>query len=143
MGIKRFRTHMKIYVCHSSMFDYVKELYEPLRNSNLSKKYELILPHETSKKTFDSKKMIPSCDLIISEVSYPSTSMGIELGWANKDNKRILFIHKRGFKISNSLREVSSDFIEYSNSDDLIKKALLFIDRLQKPRNSRSRGTRI
>ena len=86
---------MKMYVCHSSAFNYKKDLYEPIRNSPLNKEHEMIFPHENSSQIFDSKNTIPTCDLIISEVSYPSTSMGIELGWANKENKRILFIYKK------------------------------------------------
>jgi len=121
---------MRIYVCHSSAFDYKKELYEPIRNSDLNKKHEFILPHENSNTTFDSKKIIPKCELVISEASFLSTSMGIELGWANKDNKRILFIYKKGFKPSKSLGEVSSDFIEYSHTNDLITKIELFVNKL-------------
>ncbi len=120
---------MKIYVCHSSNFDYKKELYEPIRHSGLNSKYEFILPHERSDQIFNSKEIIPQCDMVISEISYPSTSMGIELGWANKDNKRILFIFKKGSKISKSLKTVSSNFMEYINSIDLIEKLQLFIER--------------
>ena len=113
---------MKIYVCHSSALDYRKELYEPIRTSDLNKQHKFILPHETSEQTFNSKEIIPQCDLIISEISYPSTSMGIELGWANKDNKKIIFIYKKGTKVSKSLKTVSLDFIEYTDVIDLIEK---------------------
>lgn len=121
---------MKIYTCHSSAFDYKKELYQPIRHSELNNKYEFILPHEKSSQIFNSKKIIPQCDLIISEISYPSTSMGIELGWASKENIKILFIYKKGVKIAKSLKMVSSNFIGYLDSNDLIEKIRLFIDRL-------------
>jgi hypothetical protein len=121
---------MKIYVCHSSVFDYKKDLYKPIRKSILNKKYEFVLPHEISDNPFNSKDIISECDLIISETSFPSTSMGIELGWANKENKRILFIYKKGIKISKSLQNISSDFIEYLDTKDLIKKLELFFNKL-------------
>ncbi|OGK17756.1 hypothetical protein A3F32_01245 [Candidatus Roizmanbacteria bacterium RIFCSPHIGHO2_12_FULL_42_10] len=113
---------MKIYVCHSSGFDFRKELYEPIRNSFLNTKHEFIFPHEKSNEVFNSKEVIPTCDLVIAEISYPSTGLGIELGWANKDKKRIVLIYRKGSKVSRSLRIVSNDFTEYSNEKDLIKK---------------------
>ncbi len=121
---------MKIYICHSSSFNYRKELYEPIRHSDLNNKFEFILPHETSEQVFNSKETIPQCDLIIAEVSYPSTGMGIELGWANKDGKRIILIYKKGSKVSKSLETISSDFLEYSNPIDLLEKLKLFTERL-------------
>lgn len=121
---------MKIYVCHSSIFNYKKNLYKPIRESTLNKKHEFIFPHETSDTPFKSKDIIPKCDLIISEISYPSTGMGIELGWANKECKRILFVYKKGVEISKSLKEISSDFIEYLDTKDLIKKLELFFNKL-------------
>ncbi len=121
---------MKIYVCHSSRFDYKKELYEPIRHSKLNNKHEFILPHEVSDQIFNSKEVIPQCDLVISEISYPSTGMGIELGWVNKENIKIVFIYKKGFKVSKSLTIISSDFIEYTDSYDLIDKLEFFIEKL-------------
>lgn len=121
---------MKIYVCHSSKFNYKKELYEPIRNSSLNNKYTFIFPHENRNQSFDSKNIIPKCNLVISEISYPSTPMGIELGWANKDNVRIVFIYKQEIKISESLKTVSNDFIEYSSTEDMIKKLELFLKNL-------------
>lgn len=121
---------MKIYVCHSSALDYKKELYQPIRQSKLNSKYEFILPHEKDDQVFNSKEIIPECDLIIAEVSYPSTGMGIELGWANKESKKILLISRKDFPISKSLITVSSDFIEYSSTIDLIEKIGLYIEKL-------------
>jgi len=118
---------MKIYVCHSTKFDFKKELYEPIRKLSLNTEYEFIFPHEKTNQTFDSKNIIPSCDLIISEISYPSTSMGIELGWANKEGIKIVFIYKKGATVSKSLKAVSNEFIEYDSTGDMLKKLELFI----------------
>lgn len=113
---------MKIYVAHSSSFDFKKDLYEPIRNSELNNKHEITLPHENSDSQFNSKDYLPNCDLVIAEVSYASTGMGIELGWADVFKKRIICIHKSGFKLSNSLKIVSNEFIEYDSSEDLVEK---------------------
>ena len=85
-----FVIFMKIYVAHSKKLDYKKELYEPLRNSSLNNEHEIILPHEKSDKPFSSKEFFKTCDVIIAEVSYSGTGLGIELGWANcgNDEKR-------------------------------------------------------
>lgn len=123
---------MKIYVCHSKNFDYKKELYEPIRNSSLNNLHEFIFPHENDGRFINSKEIIPSCDLIIAEVSYPSIGMGIELGWANKDDKRIICFYKKDLKISNSLKTIANDFIEYQDKSDLIQKLESILKNLKK-----------
>lgn len=74
---------MKIYVAHSSGYDYQNELYSPIRNSTLNTKHQITLPHENSIEQFNSKEFLKKCNLVIADVSYPSTGLGIELGWAN------------------------------------------------------------
>ncbi len=113
---------MKIYVAHSTQFNYQEELYKPLRSSQLDTKNEIILPHENSLELFNSKEYFDSCDLVIAEVSFPSTGEGIELGWANIKNVKIICVYRAGSKFSSSLKAVSKDFIEYSSSSDLIQK---------------------
>ena len=122
----------KIYISHSTSFDFKKELYEPIRKSYLDKEYNFVLPHEDSEKLFNSKEYLRSCDLVIAEVSYPSTGLGIELGWANLYKVPIVCIYKTGFKLSNSLKAVCNSFIEYTNSQDMISKIALSIPNLQK-----------
>jgi hypothetical protein len=112
---------MKIYFCHSKNFDFKNELYSPIRSSLLNKKHEIIFPHETDK-FINSKEIIKGCDLVIAEVSFQSTAMGIELGWANIMGKKIICVYKKGSKISQSLKTVSSVFLEYKNFKDLIDK---------------------
>ena len=73
---------MKIYIGHSSEFNYQDEIYDPIRGSIFNSLHEIILPHEIYKeaKDFITKDIIKSCDLMIAEVSLPSTGLGIELG---------------------------------------------------------------
>ena len=112
---------MKIYFGHSKDFDFKKELYEPIRNSELNKQHEIFFPHETDE-FFNSKDRIKNSDLMIAEVTYPATGLGIELGWAETLKTPALCISKKGYKISSSLKVVTKDFIEYSDPEDLIKK---------------------
>lgn len=113
---------MKIYIAHSTGYDYQEELYKPIRNSILSDKHEIVLPHENNIENFSSKEYFNNCDLVIAEVSFPSTGMGIELGWANIQYIRVVCIYKIGTKPSSALNTVSKDFIEYSSSNELIQK---------------------
>ena len=113
---------MKLYVCHSCGFDYIKELYEPLRKSELSRKHQIFLPHEGNNGTVNTTQIIKDSDLIIAEVSLKSTGMGIELGRAEVFGKRIICIYKKGADYPKVLRFVSKDFIEYNDSQDMINK---------------------
>ena len=109
----------KIYVVHSSSFDFKQELYVPIRNSKLNTLYEVLLPHENSREPFNSKEEIKNCKVMIAEVSYPSTGLGIELGWADLYEIPIIFTYKEGSKLSSSLKVVSSNFIEYASVEKL------------------------
>jgi hypothetical protein len=113
---------MKIYVTHASTFDYQTELYKPLRNSNLHIEHQVILPHENSTGLFSTKEFISQQELIIAEVSYPSTGQGIELGWANIHNVPIVCIYKSGTHPSSGLKMITEYFIEYDSPTDMIQK---------------------
>lgn len=115
---------MIIYVTHASQYDYVNELYLPLRHSEINSLNSVILPHENSQNPFSSSEFFQNrkCDLVVAEVSYPSTGQGIELGWANAAEIPIVCIFKAGSKLSSSLKTVSRDFIEYESASDLIQK---------------------
>ena len=104
---------MKIYVSHSSSYDYINEIYNPIINSDISK----------------TKDIIASYDLVIAEVSLPSTGQGIELGWASYANVHILCVYKKGSKISTSIKFITTNFIEYENSKDMIEKIKEFISK--------------
>ncbi len=113
---------MKIYVAHSTGYNYKEELYKPMKASLLNSRHEIVLPHENSIENFSSKEYFATCDLVIAEASFPSTGMGIELGWANIEQTRIICIFKTDTKPSSALKTVSTEFIKYSSSEDLISK---------------------
>lgn len=120
---------MKIFVAHASDWSFREELYEPLRKSILSSEHEIKLPQEHGKETI-TKEYIKSCDLIIAECSLPSTGQGIELGWASIYEVPIVCVYKKGVNISGALKYVTNYFLEYENTDEMIKKISEFINSL-------------
>ena len=112
---------MNIYFPHSKQLDYNK-FYAALRSSKILAKHTLVLPYETSATPENSKEVIRNADLLIAEVSYPGTGLGIELGWAEALKKRVICIYKYDFHIAGSLKYVSTEFISYDSYRDLLKK---------------------
>ncbi len=109
---------MRIYVSHKrgpnqDLF------YEAL--SSISN-HEFIFPHKESQTPFESKELFQTrgCDLILAEVSEPSTGQGIELGWADLSRIPIICVYKTGSKFANSLSKISKSFFEYSDYNNLI-----------------------
>ncbi len=117
---------MKIYFGHSKGFDFKNELYKPIRESILNSEHKILFPHETNE-FFNSKDSIKNYDLMIAEVTFPATGLGIKLGWAEMLGTPILCVSKKGCKISGSLKVVTKDFIEYSDTKDLINRVQEFI----------------
>ncbi len=110
---------MKVYIGHSTGFDYVNDLYKPVEESDFYKKHNVILPHKESSEPFNSREGLKECDLMIAEVSFPSTGLGIELGWADLYNCDVICIYKKGAKISDSLKVISNTFHEYETDEEL------------------------
>lgn len=119
---------MKIVVTHPSSINYREELYAPLRNSRLNSEHKIFLPHE--KNIVKTRDIIQNCDLILAEISYPSTGQGYELGWADIFKIPILFFCKKGSNPSPSLRTLMNSFIWYEDADDMIKKLTEAIENL-------------
>ncbi len=122
---------MKIYCAHSRSFNFMEDFYLPLKKT-LGSKHELILPHEPNKKELHSKKIIEGCDLIIAEVSYPSTGMGIELGWAEASKVPIIAVYKKGKVVSPSIPLITKQCIEYSSQQELTRELEKIILNLKK-----------
>nr|AIA18821.1 Unknown Function [uncultured bacterium] len=114
---------MKIYLSHSRNIDYKKELYVPIKSSEIINKHEFIFPHENSDQLYPTRELLQNkgCDLIIAEVSFPATGQGIELGWASMLDIPIVCIYKDGAKPANSLNEVTSKFLMYTSPENMIE----------------------
>jgi hypothetical protein len=118
---------MTIFVSHPTGFsyDYKKELYEPLRNSHLTKQYSIILPHDSSSMPYETRHLFAAkkCDLVVAECSYHSTGQGIELGWADIFQIPVVCVSKKGTQeLSGALKMITDVFFEYTDIEDMIKK---------------------
>lgn len=113
---------MKIYLIHSSTYDYQNELYKPIKGSSLIKKHEFVFLYDETEMPGSTKEIIRNVDLVIAEVSFPATGIGIELGWADAFGKKIICIYKSGEKISRFLNVLTETIVAYENQTDLIKK---------------------
>lgn len=124
---------MKIYIGHSKELNFREELYLPIRESRLNSEHEIILPHEIYQEANDfvTKDIIKTCDVMIAEVSFPATGLGIELGWADSFECPIICIYRKDSKISGSLRVVCENFVEYTDREDMIEKISNELLRLQ------------
>lgn len=109
---------MKVYVSHSSGFNYQDELYAPIMGSELYTQHEFTLPHLSSHELdFSLREKLADFDLVIAEVSYPSTGQGIELGWFSLGNKPIKCIYRDGQHYSSALKAISSIIEPYFFAD--------------------------
>lgn len=111
---------MKLYISHSSGFDFANELYAPLKNS-ITRDHDIFFPHD-GKDVVNSKSIIKESDLILAEVSYPSTGQGIELGWADANGIRIICFYKVGSSPSSAIKLISSSSFEYASLDEMLNK---------------------
>ncbi len=112
-----------VYFGHSRSFDFEKEWYEPIRALNFAIGINAIFPHDAQGEGIDTKELFESgCALFVAEVSFPSTGLGIELGYAKMLQVPTVCFFKKGASVSGSIKRITDDCIEYSDTDDLQKK---------------------
>jgi hypothetical protein len=99
---------MKVYISHSGNYDYKGELYNPIKASKLFKEHDIFLPHEPDNAEVKTKDIIQSYELMVCEVSYPSTGQGIEIGLAVAASVPVVCFYKRDTKPSSSLRFIAN-----------------------------------
>lgn len=106
----------KVYVCHSTAFDFKNNLYKPLKNSDLTREYDFSFPHD-DEGIVNSKEIIKNTDIVLAEVSYASTGMGIELGWADTLSIPIVAIYNEQHKPSSAIQTVANSLTAYTNEN--------------------------
>lgn len=122
---------MDIYIGHPSSINYKENLYRPIKQSSLAQEHDVVLPHEDSEDPFNSKDFLENkCDLMIAEVSKPSTGLGIELGWADLFDVSVLAVYSYNCEFSSSVPVVVDAVEEYRSEEDLIKVIEEKIERL-------------
>lgn len=113
---------MKILIAHASNYDYRTELYEPLKESALAQEHTIIFPHDETDAEIETNSHVVNADLLIAEVSHPSTGSGIEIGLAQAAKVPTLFLYKTGTTLSSALKFIDGTLIEYSDTSDLVAK---------------------
>lgn len=121
---------MNIYVSHSSKYDYINKIYNPMKNSNLFESHNFFFSHDN--KVINTKEIISNYDLLIAEITLPAIGQGIELGWADYAKTPILCIYEKGAEISSSLKFITNSFIEYENVEDMVYKISNFINNIER-----------
>ena len=112
---------MKLYLTHATSYDYKTDLYEPLKKT-IAVNHDIFFPHDEENVNTKSKDIIKESDVVLAEVSQPSTGQGIELGWADSFNVPIVCFYRSGSKPSGSLRFISNVFIEFSSVEEMTAK---------------------
>lgn len=113
---------MIIQIGHSREYDYITELYEPIKGSSIYQDHTFVLPHDNNTWWVNSKGTLKHTDIFLAEVSYPATGLGIELWFAHLYWTRIICFSKENVQISWSLKYISNEFFTYTDSKDLINK---------------------
>lgn len=112
----------RIYLAHSrdKQFDFQHDYYEPIQSA--FSEHEIHVPHSPNAIYVDSETLLPQCSLMIAEVSYPSTGLGMELIWAKHANIPVLCIHKTATPPSSSVTNKFSNVASYENTENMVIK---------------------
>ncbi len=121
---------MKIFVAHSSNFDFKNKLYIPLRDSALNSAHEILLPQEGPIEEI-TREMINNCDAVVAEVSAPSLGAGIEIGWADAAHVPVVAMYEKDSHPSFSIDNAVSNRFEYENADDMLEKLTAVLNKFQ------------
>lgn len=112
----------KIYLAHSSKYDFQSELYQPIKQSALMDDYDFVFLLDTPDFLPNTKELIKSYDAVVAEIGYPTTGAGIEIGWADAFGIPLIFIHKDDFKPAAYYYDMGENIISYVSSGDMIEK---------------------
>lgn len=82
---------------------------------------EINFPHQQAEEVQLTKDSIAVSDLILVEVSIPSTGSGIELGWANAEGKKIIAFHQGGAAPSPAIKFVTEKLHVYVTEEHILE----------------------
>ena len=113
---------MKIIITHSSDLDFESILYNPIENAGFWHDHQILLPQRTGLREQITQEMIRDADLVLCEVSLPSTGQGIEIGWATLYETPIVCFHHMDAHPSGALQFVCEEFFTYKDDVDMVEK---------------------
>ena len=111
---------MKVIITHSSDLDFETILYRPLMSADFWTDHEILLPQRTGLRAQITREMVRDADLLLCEVSLPSTGQGIEIGWATLFETPIICFHHADAKPSDALQFVCDTFFQYTDEGDML-----------------------
>lgn len=77
----------------------------------------------------EALRLIDESDILIVELSYKSIGVGLEAGFAKAKGKKIIYIHRFGSEISNTVDGICDILIEYKNTNDLLEQVGDFLNK--------------
>jgi hypothetical protein len=113
----------KIFIAHSSSFNFQNDLYDPIKKSFDSGEYEFIFTQDINVGLEQvTRERVQECDLVIAEVSFPSIGEGIVLGWADSKDIPVICIYKQDSSPSGTLKYLAKVMSEYTDTEDMLNK---------------------
>lgn len=125
---------MKIYIGHNKEINYQEDLYRPIMENKYyqNPNYTFFFPHRVDKNSQNDRTFYNDIDIFFAEVSYPSTGLGIELGYAVDSQVPIVLLIKKGVKPNTSAKTIATAILEYTSPEDLKEKVENYIDKTEK-----------
>ncbi len=90
------------------------------RFAQLQSNVKITFPHEEQSEVQMTKDLISEADLVLVEVSIPSTGSGIELGWANAAGKKVIAFHQGGSDPSPAVQFVTEEINTYVTQEHIL-----------------------
>lgn len=118
----------KIYLAHSSKYDFQSEFYQPIKQSPLMDDFVFLL--DTPDFLPNTKKLIKSYDTVVAKIGYSTTGGGIEIGWADAFNVPLILIHNKNFHPAPYYSDMSENIISYDSPEDMVGKLQKILKRL-------------
>ncbi len=120
---------MNIFISHPSSSSFLKELYEPLKNCPLIQEHSFYFPYDLGYEKA-TRAVVEQQDLLVAEVSLPSTGQGIELGWATAKGIPVACFYKKGSTPSGALPYITQDIFAYTDTADFVTQLTHYLTHL-------------
>lgn len=112
-----------IYAVHSNKSNYKEDFYKSLLLSKECAKHNLILPLTEKYQNIYAKDLVENSDIIIVNLTNATFSVFVEIKWALKMNKKILFLIKENAKCSfllNKYKQYSKQYFNYEDELEIV-----------------------